>query len=63
MSDSIDQAQNTAEFYQQIALAQALKPRTAATFTGHCLNCEAPVDYPRRWCDFDCMTDWEKENA
>ena len=27
---------------------------------GQCLCCEREIGTDRRWCDFDCMTLWEK---
>lgn len=31
--------------------------------TGQCLWCGAPLDPPRRWCDADCLNDWERDHA
>lgn len=61
VSDLIDQAQTTDNFYQSMALKQSLKPVATAVFTGFCLNCDEPVQHPRRWCDAECRDDWEKE--
>ena len=26
--------------------------------TGQCLNCDAPLPNPMRWCNFECQEDW-----
>lgn len=31
--------------------------------TGKCLNCDEPLAQGRRFCDFDCMTDWSKRTG
>lgn len=31
--------------------------------TGRCFNCDEAVPHPHRWCDKDCLTDWEKRNG
>jgi hypothetical protein len=58
--DVIDQAQNIAEFYNQMALLKRPEPKILAT--GFCLQCEEPIKPPRRWCDAGCRDDWEREN-
>ncbi len=30
--------------------------------TGYCLNCETPLDEGHRWCDSDCLRDWQARN-
>lgn len=65
MANEADQASESVELFLQVSLAAARtvqidspKPK------GCCLNCSEPLELPRRWCDKDCMEDWEKvENS
>lgn len=63
MSDPIDDAQATSDAYLAAAL-KAQRERTqssAPTAIGQCLNCEHPFDdLVTRWCDTDCLEDWQK---
>lgn len=58
MSDIIDTANDYAEVLTEAA-RQYRKPEGPKA-TGFCLNCEEVVAEGRRFCDFDCMTQWEK---
>lgn len=42
------------------ALAAARRGAPGPLATGRCLNCETELDDRRRWCDADCMGDWER---
>jgi len=59
MSDDIDRANE----YVQTLTDAALSVRKPAgpVATGRCLNCDQPVESPRRWCDADCRDQWERE--
>lgn len=61
MADEIDIANERA----QLRLDKYLEVRkpVGPVPTGFCLNCNDPFDediIERRWCDFDCQSDWAK---
>lgn len=60
MSDPADEAAKFEEVFTQSALENA-KSNTGRrlVFTGFCHNCLDPVDDPQRFCDSECMEDWE----
>lgn len=58
MSDIIDTANDYAEVLTEAA-RQYRKPEGPKA-TGFCLNCDEAVAEGRRFCDFDCMTQWER---
>lgn len=58
MSDIIDLGNETAEFFNDLALRER-KP-TGPAPTGWCLNCEEILSEGERWCDAECRDDWEK---
>lgn len=61
MADELDRAQKDIEFLEQIQSHPEVK--LEAEPTGYCLFCgEKIIDDPhRRWCSFDCMKMWERE--
>jgi hypothetical protein len=61
--DDIDKAQRAAEHFNTVALNQSVRSVPTAVFTGECLYCGEPLEYPRRWCDKDCCAAWERENS
>jgi len=60
MSDIIDDANEQAELILALQLRQRRKEGQAPT--GKCLWCDEPVADPRRWCDKECMEDYEHFN-
>jgi hypothetical protein len=56
--DIIDQANEAAEIFRRSALSQRAPAGPAPT--GHCLNCDARLAPKLRWCDKNCLTDWER---
>ena len=58
MSDIIDTANDYAEVLTEAA-RQFRKPEGPKA-TGFCLNCGEALEDGRRFCDFDCMSQWEK---
>jgi hypothetical protein len=61
MADVIDDANERADVFLRESLAWRRQEATAEP-TGACLNCEAPVTLPLRWCDGDCRDDWAARN-
>jgi len=61
MSDEADVAQMHIEREVEIALKS--RKREVVEATGYCLNCEAPLQEGHRWCDHDCMSDWDKRRT
>jgi hypothetical protein len=64
MSDAADSAGDEQELVEALLLRQhreaAAKHQEAlATFTGKCLNCDAPLD-KGRYCDEECRKDHER---
>lgn len=59
MADLIDQGNETADIFLEAALSRSkLHPEVEAT--GACLNCDHILHNGRRWCDVECMEDWQK---
>jgi len=55
---------DAADLTQQQALASALKRRHATLpAVGTCYFCSEHVEGSRRFCDADCMQDWERVEA
>lgn len=65
MANEADQAAESEELFLQVSLAAARNAQVESPKPkGCCLNCDAPLEAPRRWCDKDCMEDWERaENS
>ena len=60
MADEADQAQ----FIEQRDLALALRQRhTTLTATGKCYSCDEPVPEGRKFCNRDCLDDFERIEA
>ncbi len=61
MSDIIDDANGRAQLDLERAIAAARNSNglDSPEPTGECLNCQAPVIPPARWCDPDCQQDWQ----
>lgn len=59
MADIIDQANDRAEQDLQRAIAAAARGMPPLPFTGSCHNCEAILPPSMRFCDADCMRDYE----
>jgi len=55
--DPIDQAQLEIESAVELALRRR-RPELEALPTGHCLNCDEPLESGRRWCDAACRDEW-----
>lgn len=59
MADICDVTSDRDELMQPMLLAASRKPEGPAP-TGFCLYCDEPVGEGRRWCDSDCMGDWQR---
>lgn len=59
MADEVDRALERDEVLGPYMLRNARKPE-APPFSGLCLNCDEPTEFPHRWCDIDCRADWEQ---
>lgn len=61
MSDAADRAAELEERARADALADmANESQDGPKATGYCLNCEAQLSPPRRWCDVECRDEWER---
>lgn len=62
MNDDLNDEQ--AQFFQESlikqGISQARKHDPNLSYTGRCHNCQDPVPHQHRFCDLDCMHDWEK---
>ena len=60
MADQLDIAQEIIE----LRFKAALKNRAleAPPAMGRCFNCEEFLLPGHRWCDLECLQDWEKRN-
>ncbi len=63
MADSADSADSVIEIANRANLANSHKWVPVAIANGECLFCGEPVVLPRRWCDFNCMKDWERSEC
>lgn len=36
------------------------KKEEGPKYSGFCFNCDEGLEQPRRWCDSDCRTEWER---
>lgn len=61
MSDEADMAQLHIE--REVELTLRSRKQEVVAATGYCLNCDTPLAAGHRWCDHDCMTDWEKRRT
>lgn len=60
--DDIDRAQEQEQKDRARALAAALN-RNSLPYIGQCYNCEASVPKGANFCDADCRTDYERQQA
>ena len=58
MPDIADHATAHIEREAPYLIAASRKPPSPPA-NGKCLNCDADVDEGARFCDLDCMRDWE----
>lgn len=58
MPDEADRGNDTAELFLKAALQNVKRPM-AACGAGFCINCGEDLGGDERWCDKDCMADWE----
>lgn len=65
MANEADEAAVAEELFLQVSLANSRNRVTnSPVATGFCLNCDAAIERPKRWCDGDCRDDWQRmENA
>lgn len=59
--DIIDQAQQREELERELAIRQHACHESALPAVGACHYCSATVPAGSRFCDRDCMADWQKE--
>lgn len=59
--DILDIAKEVEEKGLSIAIKSALEQKTVIMATGKCLCCDEPLAPDLRWCDKECLDDWEKE--
>ena len=62
MSDCIDDAQIITEHLIKVAAYQSRRDVPNIEANGFCHTCDEPIELPRRWCDKDCCTAWERKN-
>lgn len=62
MADEADVAGEFQEAFLASSLAaQRTKVSDSPKATGKCLFCDEPIQPKARWCDKDCMDDWQRE--
>jgi hypothetical protein len=59
MSDIADNADAATDAFMREAFAN-IKPSQIPDGVGFCLNCGAGVEGNKRWCDKDCLDDWQQ---
>ena len=60
MSDIVDTANDHAATLLDAAIRH--KRKEGPKPTGKCLSCDEPLEPPRRWCNKECMEDYEHYN-
>lgn len=60
MADEADRASDQAEEILRRAILHTAQQKPQVEATGKCLNCGVKVRKGMRWCDHDCMSDWQK---
>jgi hypothetical protein len=60
MTDIYDQATEREEKERELAIAAARRSAPVLPFIGVCHNCQAPTAPSVRFCDSDCLADYEK---
>lgn len=60
MSDDADRSQDRMEQEDKLRRLYTKKPMLEAEPTGACLNCDEKLSDNQRWCDHECMVDWQK---
>lgn len=58
MADIVDLSDEQNEAYLKAVLSR--RKQGAPDPTGACLNCLEPVEKGLRWCNKDCLTDYER---
>ena len=58
--DDLDHIEAREELAGPARIAASRKPAGPAP-TGECLSCGTHVGEGRRWCDADCLWDWQKQ--
>lgn len=59
MADEIDRANEAAELFRENAL-RAFKPVEVPAGIGMCLNCGADLPHDGRFCDKECLDDFQQ---
>lgn len=59
--DIIDQAQQREELERDLAMRQHACHESSLPAAGACHYCSATVPSGHRFCDRDCLEDWQKE--
>lgn len=62
MADWTDNASETTEFFEKVAL-QNIKQVVPLQAKGACYNCDSKLAPENLFCDADCRDDWEREQA
>lgn len=55
--DDIDRYEQDRAFLETLKKEE---PKPEAKATGFCLNCGTPLNDGRRWCDAECMEEWQE---
>lgn len=58
--DDVDRITEREEVEGPARLASHRRPPGPAPI-GECLNCEAPLEPPGRWCNSECHVDWHRQ--
>ena len=56
--DEADNAQIKIDIDSERAIIAARLHQPEAYFCGVCIECEEPVEYPKRWCSKSCCDVW-----
>lgn len=63
MADEADRADEQQEELLRRRIAYLSSQTSGPDSTGACLNCGSKLPIGRRWCDHDCLADWEKRRS
>lgn len=62
MADDADLANDLIELQLQAKLKEATEKPVPENDTEYCLNCGEKLTIKKRWCDSDCMIDYQRRN-
>lgn len=61
--DDADKSAAPVEAEVECRIMESRNAQPEALATGRCLNCDKRLARGKRWCDRDCLEDWQKREG